>query len=320
MGNSRKRIFITGIAGFIGSHLAKALIKRGDYVIGCDNFNSYYDPFLKRKRVEKLSHITECDLNDQKLIEDLIDQHEITHLVHLAAQAGVRYSLENPKAYHDSNLSGFFSILETLRSRPHIRFIFASSSSVYGLNRKIPFSETDPTDHPANLYAATKKAAEALAFSYHHLYDIPTIALRYFTVYGPAGRPDMAIYKFAEAIRSGRPIDVYNNGQMQRDFTYINDIVDGTIRAIDYEAPFEIFNLGNSHPEPLLKVIELLEYSLGVKAHLNMLPMQPGEIETTYADIDKASRLLSYAPKTSIEEGIASFVEWLNSSTLESTL
>lgn len=320
MGNSRKRIFITGIGGFIGSHLAKVLLQRGDQVAGCDNFNDYYDPSLKKERVEGLPNVFECDVQDQKQIETLITNHNTTHLVHLAAQAGVRYSITHPQTYVEANLHGLFSLLEVLKAHPQIKFTFASSSSVYGLNKKIPFSESDPTDLPANFYAATKKAGEAMAFSYHHLYGIATTALRYFTVYGPMGRPDMAYYKFAKAILEEKPIDLYNYGKMERDFTYIDDIVDGTIRALDYEAPFEIFNLGNNTPEPLLKMVELLEQYLGKKAILNLLPMQMGEIRTTFADIDKAKRLLGYEPKTSLEQGLQKFTNWFQSSNICSEL
>lgn len=313
MSNSRKRILITGIAGFIGSHLAKALLHRGDTVIGVDNFNPYYEPKLKRDRVASLPHVIEGDIQNTELIEELLDTYEITHVVQLAAQAGVRYSLTHPDSYRISNLDGFFSILEALRKRPHIKLTFASSSSVYGLNTKIPFSESDPTDQPANVYAATKKAGEALAFSYHHLYGIPMTALRYFTVYGPQGRPDMAILKFANAIDQGEPIQLYNQGQMQRDFTYIDDIVDGTIRAIDYKTSFEIFNLGKGQPERLEDMIHYLEEALGKKALIEKLPMQPGEITTTFADIDKARELLSFYPITPLKEGIEKTISWYHS-------
>lgn len=311
MGNSGKRIFITGIAGFIGFHLAKRLHERGDFVTGCDNFNSYYDPALKRWRQSQLScKVHECDICDEKKLKTLIEKNGITHLIHLAAQAGVRYSLQNPKAYQETNSDGFFHVLEVLRKNPHIKFTFASSSSVYGTNKKIPFSESDPTDHPANFYGATKKANEVMAYSYHHLYGIPTTALRFFTVYGPLGRPDMAYYSFTEAISQGKPIRLFNNGKMRRDFTYIDDIVEGIVSAIDAESSFEIFNLGNNAPEELLKMVQLIEDYTGKKALLEKLPMQPGEIEETFADIEKAKKILQFSPKTSLEEGMKKFLSW----------
>lgn len=314
MHNSSKRIFITGIAGFIGFHLAQQLQKRGDVVIGCDNFNPYYDPALKKKRAEILTRqniqVHSCDINNKKEITTLIQNHQSTHLTHLAAQAGVRYSLLHPEKYQETNSNGFFQILEVLRANPQIKFTFASSSSVYGLNKKIPFSETDPTDQPANFYGATKKSNELMAFSYHHLYGISTTGLRFFTVYGPWGRPDMAYYSFTKAIQEGRPIQLFNEGNMQRDFTYIDDIIDGLIAAIDLEAKFELFNLGNHKPEELIKMIRLIENFTGKKANLKMLPMQPGEIQITYADITKAQEKLSFFPKTSLEVGMENFLKW----------
>ena len=312
MGNSRKRIFITGIAGFIGFHLAKELQKRGEIVFGCDNFNSYYDPDLKRERAAQLSNVFECDICDQNSIENLFSKHQITHLVHLAAQAGVRYSITHPEKYQETNSKGFFHILESVRHHPHIKLTFASSSSVYGLNKKTPFSESDSTDHPANFYGATKKSNEVMAFSYHHLYGLAITALRFFTVYGPWGRPDMAYFSFTKAIDEGKPIPLFNHGKMERDFTYIDDIVSGIIGAIDYEAAFEIFNLGNHQPESILKLIHIIESHLGKKAHLEMLPMQPGEITITYADISKAQKLLGFFPKTSLEEGMEHFLKWIS--------
>ncbi len=310
MSNSRKRIFITGIAGFIGFHLAKALEKEGHFVTGCDHFNDYYDPELKKQRAAELSSVHTLDICERAKLKDLILQNEITHIVHLAAQAGVRYSITHPEKYHDTNLSGFFHLLEILRAHPHIHLTFASSSSVYGLNKKIPFSESDPTDQPANFYGATKKSNELMAHSYHHLYGIPMTGLRFFTVYGPFGRPDMAYFSFTKAICEDKPIKVFNNGNMQRDFTYIDDIVSGIIAALDYDAKFEIFNLGNNQPEELLTMIRLLEEYLGKKAILEMLPMPPGEIKTTFADISKAQKLLGFSPKTSLEEGIQKFIHW----------
>jgi len=314
MNNSRKRIFITGCAGFIGFHLAQALSSRGDFVIGCDNFNAYYDPELKRVRAHHLKEqeidVVDYSISDTAKLEHLIEEHQITHLVHLAAQAGVRYSITHPEKYQETNSNGFFHILELLRKYPHIKFTFASSSSVYGLNKKTPFSEGDITDHPANFYGATKKANELMAFAYHHLYGIPTTALRFFTVYGPYGRPDMAYYFFTKAIEEGTPIKVFNYGKMERDFTYIDDIVDGICSAIDLESAFEVFNLGNNRPEPLMKMIQTLETLIGKKAILDMLPMQPGEIPTTFADITKAKENLKFNPQTSLETGLEKFYAW----------
>lgn len=307
-----KRIFVTGAAGFVGFHLCRKLALRGDFVIGLDNFNSYYDPLLKKTRVANLEgiEIVEGDICNTELLKKLLQQHQITHIAHLAAQAGVRHSILHPKDYVTSNLEGFVSLLEACRIHPSIKLTFASSSSVYGLNRKIPFSTEDPTDHPTNLYGATKKANEAIAHAYHHLYGISTTALRFFTAYGPWGRPDMAYYSFARKIQDGKPIQVFNHGNMKRDFTYIDDIIDGTIAAIDLEAAFETFNLGNHCPVNLLELIQLLEESLHKKALLELLPMQPGEVLETCADIEKSQRLLNFSPKVSLKEGIPRFVEW----------
>jgi Nucleoside-diphosphate-sugar epimerases len=312
-----KRILITGAAGFIGFHLALHLHKRGDFVVGLDNFNAYYDPSLKYQRQQILQklpiHIAHIDIRDQKLVKELIEKNEITHVVHLAAQAGVRHSLSAPDDYVASNLQGFVSILESCRAFPKIKLIYASSSSVYGLNKKIPFAVEDKTDHPANLYGATKKANEVMAHAYHHLYGLSVTALRYFTVYGPWGRPDMAYYRFTRQICEGEPIDVFNHGLMKRDFTYIDDIVSGTAAAVDLGAACEIFNLGNHRPISLVYLIELLEEGLKKKAAKNMLPMQPGEVTETYADIQKSQRLLNFRPAVSLEEGIVKFLEWYRS-------
>lgn len=314
MSISSKRIFITGIAGFIGFHLAKFLHGRGFFVLGCDNFNNYYDPALKKQRAEQLLalgiEVVDADISDSPLIESLLVKNKITHCVHLAAQAGVRYSLTFPEKYVHSNLHGFTQILEVLKRHPHIKFIFASSSSVYGLNQKIPFSEEDKTVHPANFYAATKIAGEAIAHSYHHLYGIPTIGLRYFTVYGPWGRPDMAYFLFTDSIMQGKPIQVFHEGKMQRDFTYIDDIIQGTCAALDFEADFEIFNLGNHRPVEILHLIELIEKKIGKKAIKEFKPMQSGEVLTTYADISKSQQALCFHPKTSLEEGMDKFLDW----------
>ncbi len=308
------RIFITGIAGFIGSHVAHALRRRGDFVMGCDDFNPYYDPSLKRARAALLEKqgisVVEADIRQSALLEEQIVQFGATHVLHLAAQAGVRHSLTHPECYVASNLDGFVQVIEIIRRHPHIPFIYASSSSVYGLNRKIPFSETDPTDAPSNLYGATKKSNELIAHAYHHLFGIKTTGLRYFTVYGPWGRPDMAYFSFTRAILEGKPIQIFNEGKMQRDFTYIDDIAAGTLAAIDLAAPCEVFNLGNHRPEEVLHLIALLEKHLGKTAQKNLLPMQPGEVPTTYADITKSQKLLGFSPKVSLEEGIQKFLAW----------
>ena len=309
-----KNILITGAAGFIGFHLAQSLKRRGDFAIGIDHFNSYYDPQLKKNRADQLIkegvEVLHADIRDTDLIKRLILHYQITHVVHLAAQAGVRHSLMEPNDYVASNLDGFVSILEACRHFPHLKLIFASSSSVYGLNKKIPFSVEDRTDHPANLYGATKKANEVMAHAYHHLYGIGVTALRYFTAYGPWGRPDMAYYRFARQICESQPIQVFNHGKMRRDFTYIDDIIQGTIAAIDLGAPYEIFNLGNNRPVELLYLITLLEEALGKSAIKEMKPMQPGEVVETYADIGKSQKILNFQPSVSIEEGIGRFVDW----------
>lgn len=312
----KKTVFITGIAGFIGYHLAKALTLRGDIVIGLDNFNSYYSPSLKRLRAKNLTdmgvEIFEEDIRNISSLKPLFEKHSFTHLVNLAAQAGVRYSLTNPHTYLESNVNGFLEILELCRFFPNMKLVYASSSSVYGTNNTIPFSENDPLTHPASLYAATKISNELMAYSYHHLYKISTTGLRFFTVYGPYGRPDMAYFSFAKAIKEGKPIQVFNHGNMRRDFTYIDDIVDGCIKAIDLGAPCEIFNLGNNKAEPLSNLIAFLEKNLKKKAQLEMKPMQPGDVLETFADISKSQNLLGFQPKVSLEEGIERFVSWFD--------
>jgi len=311
---SAKRILITGAAGFIGFHLALALKKRGDLVVGVDNFNAYYDPQLKRDRRDRLAksgiEILTADIRDRDFIRLVLLRNEITHIVHLAAQAGVRHSLYEPDDYVASNLQGFVSILEACRTFPSLKLIYASSSSVYGLNKKTPFSVEDKTDHPANLYGATKKANEAMAHAYHHLYGLSVTALRYFTAYGPWGRPDMAYYRFTRHICEGQPIQVFNRGMMRRDFTYIDDIIAGTIAAVDLGAECEIFNLGDNRPVDLLYLIQLLEDALGIRAIKELLPMQLGEVLETYADIEKSRTMLNFQPKVSLEEGIVRFIEW----------
>lgn len=309
-----KRILITGAAGFIGFHLARRLKERGDFCIGLDNFNSYYDVSLKKKRAEILLQegidVIDADIRNQPIIDEILNKAGITHVAHLAAQAGVRHSISHPNEYVGSNLQGFVSMLEACRLKPKIKFIYASSSSVYGLNQKVPFSVDDATDLPANLYGATKKSNELMAHAYHHLYGLSVTALRYFTVYGPWGRPDMAYYRFCRQICAGEPIQVYNQGKMRRDFTYIDDIVQGTIAAIDLGAPCEIFNLGNHCPIDLLHLIDVLENALGKKAMRHMLPMQSGEVIETFADISKSQKLLHFQPKISFEEGMRQFLDW----------
>ncbi len=312
-----KRVFITGIAGFIGFHLGLALKRRGDVVLGCDNFNAYYDPSLKKERARLLTlegiPIFENDIVDKHAMEEAIENHKITHFVHLAAQAGVRYSLKHPESYVHSNLSGFVQILEALRRFPHIKLVYASSSSVYGLNAKTPFSETDPVDHPASFYGATKRAGELIAHAYHHIHGLACTGLRFFTVYGPWGRPDMAYFSFAKAILEEQPIAVYGEGKLLRDFTYIDDIVEGTLAAIDLEATNEIFNLGNHSPVPVMQLISDLEDLLGKKAILQFEPTPPGDVYATFADIAKSKKALGFAPKTSLKEGLKHFTEWYQS-------
>ncbi|MEM8727100.1 MAG: NAD-dependent epimerase/dehydratase family protein [Chlamydiota bacterium] len=310
---TEKKILITGIAGFIGFHLAFFLMKRGDYVIGCDNFNDYYTPELKKARSDRLKRwgieVIPLDIREIRTIAPLLREKGITHIVHLAAQAGIRYSVTHPIPYADSNLTGFLFILELARSL-RVKLIFASSSSVYGGNTKIPFAETDPTDCPLSLYAATKKSGELLAKSYHHLYRIPMTGLRFFTVYGPWGRPDMAYFSFSEKILDEKPIAVFNHGKMKRDFTYIDDIIKGTAAAIERCNGFEIYNLGNRRPEPLMNLITLLESALGKKAMIDYRPMQAGDVTTTYADISKGQRDLGFRPATSLAAGIDRFTDW----------
>lgn len=288
-------------------HTALALKKRGDEVIGCDNFNSFYDPALKRARQAKLEEagisVIEQDINE------LTDLQGCTHLLHLAAQAGVRFSVQHPEKVMDANMNGLIHILELLKET-NAELIFASSSSVYGENEKIPFSENDVTVQPSSLYAATKMAGELICHSYHHLYQIPMRMLRFFTVYGPWGRPDMAYFLFAKAIAEDRPIQVFNHGKMERDFTYIDDIVTGILASIDTSLPFEVFNLGNSHTEKLSTFISVIEEKMGTRAVQEMLPMQKGDVTRTFADISKAQKLLGFAPKVSLEEGLGHFVNW----------
>jgi UDP-glucuronate 4-epimerase len=328
------KILVTGTAGFIGFHLAQRLLSQGNTVVGLDNVNDYYDVQLKYARLTQLEsfpnfQFQKSDLADQKAISDLFSRHSFDRVFHLAAQAGVRYSLKNPHRYVESNLVGFLNILEGCRAAGTPHLIYASSSSVYGSNTKMPFSVSDNVDHPVSLYAATKKANELMAHSYAHLFHIPMTGLRFFTVYGPWGRPDMALFIFTKAILEGTPIEVYNYGKMERDFTYIDDIVEGVIRigevipAINPDwkgedpstssAPYRVYNIGNHNPVPLLKMIDVLEQCLGKKATKNLLPIQPGDVPATYADVDSLMNACGFMPKTSIEEGIKRFVDWYRS-------
>jgi UDP-glucuronate 4-epimerase len=308
-------IVVTGSAGFIGFHTAKALLKQGKIVVGIDNINDYYSKKLKWARnniLEKYDNYRfyHADLCDLQIMKSIFKDNKIDKICHLAAQAGVRYSIENPYAYQKSNLEGFTNILEMARCFEVNNFVFASSSSVYGFNKKVPFSVKDTVNHPISFYAATKVANELMSFSYHYLYNIPMIGLRFFTVYGPWGRPDMAYFKFTDKIINGESIDVYNHGNLKRDFTYIDDIVNGVISALHKSFDFEIFNLGNNKPINLLEFINILEEKLEKKADINMLPMQPGDMKETYADISKSNRLLGFKPKTNIREGLGKFVKW----------
>jgi len=310
----RKRVLVTGAAGFIGAATAEALLGRGDEVIGADNLNDYYDVRLKHARLERIKHpafrFHRIDVADRAAVEALFGRERPTHVCHLAAQAGVRFSLVAPHVYQRSNVEGTLNLLEAARRNPPENFVYASSSSVYGGNTKTPFAEDDRTDDPISLYAATKKATELMAHAYSRLFGIKTTGLRFFTVYGPWGRPDMACYKFALLIMRGSPIELYNNGDMLRDFTYIDDIVRGVLAAIDNPFDCEILNLGNSRPERLTDLVTLIEKHLGRAAEKKMLPMQPGDVPKTCADVSKAARLLGFKPETNIEEGLARFFDW----------
>ncbi len=327
------KILVTGAAGFIGFHTSERLLARGDTVVGLDNVNDYYDPTLKEARLARLRGqpgftFVKMDLGDRAGIERLFATERFDKVINLAAQAGVRYSLTNPHTYIDSNLVGFLHILEGCRHHGVQHLTYASSSSVYGANTAMPFSVHQNVDHPLSLYAATKKANELMAHTYSHLYGLPTTGLRFFTVYGPWGRPDMALFLFTKAILEGRPIDVFNHGQMRRDFTYIDDIVEGVIRTSDHtappnaawdsdcpdpatsKAPYRIYNIGNNNPVELMHLIGTLEQALGRTAVKNMLPMQLGDVPATYADVQALEQDVGFAPKTSIETGVARFVEW----------
>ncbi|MGR3274571.1 NAD-dependent epimerase [Acaryochloris marina NIES-2412] len=319
------QVLVTGAAGFIGYHVSQRLLQDGIQVLGIDNLNDYYAIDLKTSRLAELepnqSFQFQClDLSDRDGMETLFESNTFDGVIHLAAQAGVRYSLENPHAYVDSNLVGFLHILEGCRQSQVSHLVYASSSSVYGANKKVPFSVEDNVDHPVSLYAATKKSNELMAHSYSHLYQIPITGLRFFTVYGPWGRPDMAYFKFVDAIVKGKSIDVYNHGKMQRDFTYIDDVVEGIIRVLHQPPnldtttpPYKLYNIGNNQPVTLMRFIEVIETAMGKAAEKNFLPMQPGDVPATYADVDALMNDVGFQPKTPIEEGIQKFVTWYRS-------
>jgi len=318
-------ILVTGTGGFIGMHTAHMLLERGDTVVGLDNLNDYYTPQLKRDRLAQLDGQTgftfvEAGLEDRNAINGVFDANDFDRVIHLAAQAGVRYSLENPHAYVDSNLVGFVNILEACRHHSIEHLTYASSSSVYGANKSIPFRVEDRVDHPVSLYAATKKSNELMAHCYSHLFGLPTTGLRFFTVYGPWGRPDMATWLFTEAILNGKPIQVFNHGKMKRDFTYIDDIVQGVVRVNDSiptpvtdgttTAPYRVYNIGNNQPVELMRLINCIEECLGMEAEKVMQPMQPGDVPATYADVDALQDAVGFRPSTPIETGVRNFIEW----------
>ena len=328
------KYLVTGSAGFIGFRLCQRLLDSGHEVVGIDNMNAYYDQGLKQSRLHILEHYPHfrfipLDITDREKVVVLCTQEDFDRVIHLAAQAGVRYSLQNPFAYADSNLNGHLAILEGCRQANVKHLVYASSSSVYGISNQTPFSTDMPTDHPVSLYAATKKANELMAHSYSHLYQLPTTGLRFFTVYGPWGRPDMALFKFTKAILAGEPIDVYNNGNLSRDFTFIDDIVEGVIRISDIipqadpengslspaqsRAPYRLYNIGNGQPVQLTDFIAALEKSLGKKAIKNFLPMQAGDVYTTWADTEDLFKVTGYRPQVSIEQGVQAFVDWYRS-------
>ncbi|GAB3330852.1 NAD-dependent epimerase [Marilutibacter aestuarii] len=327
------RVLVTGAAGFIGSHLSQRLLARGDEVMGYDNVNDYYDPALKEARLARLQgqagfRFVRAGLEDRAAMERAFSDFRPHRVVNLAAQAGVRYSLENPQAYIDSNVVGFVNILEACRHHGVEHLVYASSSSVYGANTKLPFAVDDSVDHPVSLYAATKKSNELMAHTYSHLFGLPTTGLRFFTVYGPWGRPDMALFLFTRNILAGKPIDVFNHGHHRRDFTYIDDIVEGIVRTLDHvpvadpsydfgqttpaasAAPYRLYNIGSDRPIELMRYIELIEQHLGTKAQCNMLPLQPGDVPESHADVAALRADVGYAPSTPVEEGIRRFVAW----------
>jgi UDP-glucuronate 4-epimerase len=308
------KVLVTGAAGFIGMHCAQRLLARGDQVIGLDNLSPYYSVELKRERVKRLAgenfSFVEANIADAALLDTVFATHKFDAVLHLAAQAGVRYSLQNPQAYVESNLVGFANLLECCRRQPPQHLVFASTSSVYGNNPDVPWRETANVDHPVSFYAATKKANELMAHSYSHLFEVPVTGLRFFTVYGPWGRPDMSPMIFAKAIMEDRPIPVFNHGDMERDFTYIDDIVEGTLRVLDTPAAYAIYNIGNHQPVRLLDYIAILERALGRKAKLDMKPMQPGDVKATYADTRALQEAVGFAPSTPLETGLDKFAAW----------
>jgi UDP-glucuronate 4-epimerase len=327
------KFLVTGAAGFLGMHVCERLLARGDEVIGLDNLNDYYDPQLKRDRLARLVKLSnfrflQLDITDFDSLTEALPKEQFQGVVHLAAQAGVRYSISHPRAFASSNLSGFVNVLEMCRHGGVHHLVYASSSSVYGGNTKMPFAEIDPVDQPVSLYAATKKANELMAHSYSHLYGIPCTGLRFFTVYGPWGRPDMAYFSFAKAILAGRPINVFNHGDMARDFTYVDDVVEGVVRVLDRPpeassttvaspgasmgstVPAKIFNIGSSSPVPLLEFINILEECLGRKAERHFLPMQDGDVPATYADVSALEKWVQFRPTTSVRAGLEKFVAW----------
>jgi len=328
-----KKIIVTGSAGFIGSSLCIKLLERGENIIGIDNHNDYYDPKIKDARIERITKYSnyqhyKMDLKDEKNLANVFKNHKPSKVVNLAAQAGVRYSMENPLAYINSNIVGFAHILENCRIHKIEHLVYASTSSVYGANTKMPFSEHHSVNHPLSIYAASKKSNELMAHSYSYLYHLPTTGLRFFTVYGPWGRPDMALFKFTKAILNEKTIDVFNHGKHTRDFTYIDDIVEGVIKTLDYpatsninwngdqpdpassKAPWCIYNIGNNKPVQLMDYINALERALGKKAKINFLPLQPGDVQDTYADTDNLNKKFNYKPSTSVAEGVSKFVKW----------
>ncbi|MCK4589121.1 MAG: GDP-mannose 4,6-dehydratase [Nanoarchaeota archaeon] len=307
------KILVTGGAGFIGSHLILRLLDKGHDIICVDNMNPYYDPKLKETRLRLFNNkvkFYQVNIANKEELEKIFQENKIDKICHLAAQAGVRYSLENPFVYGESNLVGIINLLEFARQYRIKHIVLASSSSVYGLNKKIPFNEDHRVDTPISIYSASKRAGELLAHAYSHLFNIDITCLRPFTVYGPYGRPDMALFKFTKNILEGKPIDVYNNGDMERDFTYVTDIVDGFVRALNKPMGFAIFNLGAGNPVKLMDFIRTIEEYLGKKAIINFMPMQPGDVKTTFADISKAQELLGYQPKVNVKEGVKNFVDW----------
>jgi UDP-glucuronate 4-epimerase len=327
------KVLVTGAAGFIGFHLTRRLLDRGDEVVGLDNLNAYYSLALKEARLARLVgapgfRFERLDVADRAAMAELFAREGFQRVVHLAAQAGVRYSLENPHAYVDANLVGFVNVLEGCRHQRVEHLVYASSSSVYGANTRMPFSVHDTVDHPISMYAATKKANELMAHTYSHLFRLPTTGLRFFTVYGPWGRPDMALFLFTRAILEGRPIDLFNGGDMRRDFTYVDDIVEGVVRVLDRvaapnpdwdpaapdtgtsDAPYRVYNIGNSSPVHLTRMVAAIEARLGRKATVNLLPMQPGDVPATEADVEDLERDVGFRPATTVEEGVARFVDW----------